>query len=248
MATKDYPTIEIFGLYKHFKIGNQNRAILKNINLQLFHSDFTIIYGPSGCGKSTLLHVIAGLEEPTGGSLFINETNIYSYNEDERAFFRSNNLGIVYQLPYWVKSLDVLDNVALPLLIQGLSMKESYQKASASISQLGLTEFEKYIPTELSGGQQQKLSLARALVTEPEIIIADEPTGNLDSKSASDVMHLFKYLHEELKKSIIMVTHNMSYLGYATKVVAMKDGEIIRESKSDDLRSIVKSAQQLMIS
>ena len=235
--------IEITGLSKLFTVGQYEVKALGPVDLKLYSTDFTIIYGPSGCGKSTLLNVICGLEPPTSGKVVVRDTDVYSMNENQRADFRARKFGIVYQMPYWVKSLTVLENVAIPLLLQKAPADYAYARARESLERVDMRDFEKNIPTELSGGQQQKACLARALVTNPWIIIADEPTGNLDTKSASEVIQLLMDLNTKSKRTIIMVTHNLDYLPFATRTVSMKDG-MIAESKHvkrmDEMLRVIK--------
>lgn len=235
--------IEITNLAKLFQVGRFEVKALGPIDLKLYSTDFTIIFGPSGCGKSTLLNTICGLEPPSTGKVIVRDTDVYAMNENERADFRARKFGIVYQMPYWVKSLSVLDNVAIPLFLQKAPANYAYARAKESLAKVGLTEFEKHLPTELSGGQQQKVSLARALVTNPWIIVADEPTGNLDSKSASEVIQLFMDLNTKSKRTVIMVTHNLEYLPYATRTVSMIDGQIAESKhikRQDELLKKIK--------
>jgi len=235
--------IQLTGLSKLFTTGKYEVKALGPIDLELYSTDFTIIYGPSGCGKSTLLNIICGLEPPSTGKVIVRDTDVYSMDENQRADFRARKFGIVYQMPYWVKSLNVLENVAIPLLLQKAPTDYSYARARESLERVGLQEFGDNIPTELSGGQQQKASLARALVTNPWIIIADEPTGNLDTKSASEVINLLMDLNNKAKRTIIMVTHNLDYLPYATRTISMKDGTIAEAKhvkRMDKVLSVIK--------
>lgn len=235
--------IEITSLSKLFTVGQYEVKALGPIDLKLYSTDFTIIYGPSGCGKSTLLNIICGLEPPSTGKVMVRDTDVYSMDENARADFRARKFGIVYQMPYWVKSLSVLENVAIPLLLQKTPTDYAYSRAQESIDRVGMKGFEKHVPTELSGGQQQKASLARALVTNPWIVIADEPTGNLDTKSAAEVIQLLMDLNTKSKRTIIMVTHNLDYLPYATRTISMVDG-VIAESKHvkrmDEVLKVIK--------
>lgn len=235
--------IQVSNLIKDFTVGTGTQRVLKKINLCIYKKDLTIIYGPSGCGKSTLLNVICGLEVPTSGKVFVRNKDVYEMDEHQRARFRAHNFGIVYQMTYWLNALTVLENVAIPLLVQGKTQNYAFRKARRSLIKVGLVKFANYIPTELSGGQQQKVAVARAIVSNPRIIIADEPTGNLDSKSGGELMELFLYLKDSLKKTIIMVTHNMAYLIYATRKIGMKDGDIMETKdieKLDELIEIIK--------
>jgi len=221
------PIISIRNLHKSFHVGKNNVEVLTNINLDIFEGEFVIILGPSGCGKSTLLNTIIGLEVPTEGAITVNKQNLFEETtEDMRSIFRRKNIGMVYQQPNWLKSLDVLENVEFPLRMTNYNGRTIKKRASNIIDLMGMHDYLRYNPNELSGGQQQRVSMARALVANPRFIIADEPTGNLDSVTAADVMNIFKYINDESRRTVIMVTHNLEYENYASKVVYMKDGKI----------------------
>lgn len=226
MSKKRTPTLEVKGLKKSFLVGEEEIPVLKGIDLEIGFGEFVVILGPSGCGKSTLLNTILGLEEPTEGEVLVRGNDIYTMDEDGRASFRRKRFGIVYQQSNWIKSLNVLENVAFPLNIAGISHRTSIKKARDILYLFKFEKFEKYHPMELSGGQQQRLSMCRALVTNPWIVMADEPTGNLDTVSAEDLMYDLKVLNVESKRTMIMVTHNPAYERYATKLVQMEDGLI----------------------
>lgn len=228
---KHESVIEIKEVNKTFIAGNNNIEALKNINLNICSTDFAVLYGPSGCGKSTLFNVILGLEEPTKGEITIRDTKIYHLDDDERSKFRAKKIGTVYQMLYWVKSLNVIENVALPLIISGQSEKKSMEDAKKLLESLHITDLSKQKPTQLSGGQQQKVGLARALITNPWILLADEPTGNLDSRSGNEIMEIFRDLNIRHKRTILMVTHNEQYFDYGTRKIEMKDGQIINDIK-----------------
>lgn len=232
------PIIEIKKLNKEFTVGKNQVHILKDIDLEIFNGEFVILFGPSGCGKSTLLNSIIGLEAPTSGEITVRGEDIYKLEEDARAKFRRSKFGMVYQQPNWIKSLNVAENIAYPLMISGSKKKNAIKRANHVLDLFGLSEYTKYIPTELSGGQQQKTAMCRAFVTNPWILIADEPTGNLDSVSSEDVMNIFKFINEESKRTILMVSHNLEYEKYATKVVYMRDGHI---EKVVDRKKVVVS-------
>jgi len=226
------PVIEIENLNKQFQVGQTGIEALKDINLEIRSTDFCIVYGPSGCGKTTLLNIIAGIDTPTSGSVRVRDKDIFKMPEDERGIYRSKKFGIIQQMPYWVKSLSTLENVALPLLIEGQTKQEALHRANLVLKELKIENFANQAPTELSGGQQQKASLARALVSSPWILLCDEPTGNLDSKSADEIMSLFNSLNIEYKRTIILVTHNQSYWKIGTREVEMRDGSIIKDTKT----------------
>lgn len=222
------PVIEIKELYKDFELAKENVSnVLRGINFEVFFGEFVIIFGPSGCGKSTLLNTILGLEVPTKGIVKIRDRNIYSLNESERAEFRRQKFGMVYQQFNWIKSLNVVENVALPLTIAGHSEKTAIKRALHLLEIFKLEKFARYHPNQLSGGQQQRAATARALVLNPWLLVADEPTGNLDKNSAIELMELFKSLNEKSKRTIICVTHNFEYERFASKVVFMEDGKFV---------------------
>ncbi|MDD3679097.1 MAG: ABC transporter ATP-binding protein [Patescibacteria group bacterium] len=201
------------------------------MDLEIYSGEFVVIFGPSGCGKSTLLNTLVGLEKPTSGQVLIRGTDIYSeLTLDERSIFRSKKFGIVHQQPNWIRSLNIIENVALPMAVLGAPEGQANKRARKILELFRLDEFEKNAPAELSGGQQQRASVVRALITNPWIIVADEPTGNLDTVSASDLMYVFQYLNSESKRTVIMVTHNPDYEKYATRVIKMEDGKIIKTS------------------
>lgn len=218
--------VKVSGLSKSFKLKKRSIEILHTTEFKILDDNFTIIYGPSGSGKSTLLHVLAGLEPPTTGSVEMLGQNLYSLSSDERAQFRARNVGLVYQSNYWVKSLTVLENIALPLILSGHNRSSSLKTARTSLDQLGMGEFAHSEPLVLSGGEQQRVSVIRALVSNPKILMADEPTGNLDSKNGSAVMDLLLKAKSEIGCLIILVTHNLEYLSLSTQQVNVLDGSI----------------------
>jgi len=225
--------IEIEDLSKEFIIGKGQKKVqaLKDINLTIYHSDYMVIFGPSGCGKSTLLNLILGIDKPTKGEIFINNKNINKMDEDKRGAFRAKRIGMVYQMPYWIKSLTVLENIALPLIVEGTNENIASKRAQAIMEELDMAKLAKQLPTQLSGGEQQRAGIARALVSDPPIVMADEPTGNLDSENADNVMKLFDYLNKYYKKTVILVTHNQDYWDTGNRKVEMKDGQILKDSK-----------------
>lgn len=220
--------IEINNLKKSFKVGIQEVQVLKGVSAKVNYGDFAVIFGPSGCGKSTLLHIMLGLEPPTEGQIkFLGNDIYYNATEDSRSEFRKKHIGMVYQQANWVKSLTVRENVAFPLLLLGIDKPKALAKAYEMLRQVNMDEWGDYIPTELSGGQQQRVSLARALINNPEIIVADEPTGNLDFEAGQNVMKLFYELNKDSGKTVVMVTHDLEYIKYAKTAIRMFDGQII---------------------
>jgi putative ABC transport system ATP-binding protein len=214
-------------LHKSFLVGNRHISVLKGISLNLYSGEFVILYGPSGCGKSTFLHTVLGLEQPTQGRVYLRDSDLYKMNNDERTNWRREKIGMVFQQSNWIKSLNVIENVAYPLYLSGLRELAAQKKAMAVLEEIELANYAYHSPLELSGGQQQRVALARALSTDPWMIIADEPTGNLDTQASSDIISLLAKLNREKRRMILMVTHDMSFLPIATRRVVMKDGEII---------------------
>lgn len=244
---KDNQTlIKVQELAKSFMVGKQKIPVLKHIDLEIKKGDFMIIFGPSGCGKSTLLHTILGLEEPTVGSVYLLEKNVYKNelgvitSEDERSEFRKKHIGMVYQQPNWIKSLSVLENVAFPLLLMGIDKQKRILQAYEELEMVGMSNWASYVPTELSSGQQQRAALARALISNPLLIIADEPTGNLDFESGQDIMSLLSTLNKDFQKTIVMVTHDLEYLKYASTTVKMFNGEITGIYDKKDHKQLLK--------
>lgn len=220
--------LKIDTLHKTFHVGGTDVEVLKGINITVKEGEFVIIFGPSGCGKSTLLHSLLGLEVPTSGKVYIESQDFYEMSEDDRGLYRRHKVGMIYQQPLWVHALNVIENVSLPLNLLNEDLQVISQKAQKALEKVGLTEWANYAPTELSSGQQQKISLARSMMTDPVLIVADEPTGNLDTVSGQELIETFMEL-VKVGKSIIMVTHDLEYLKYATKVVHMIDGQVVEE-------------------
>jgi putative ABC transport system ATP-binding protein len=220
---------EVDSLKKSFKVGNQMVEVLKGIDFSMEMEEFLIIFGPSGCGKSTLLHAMLGLEIPTSGTVKFLGKNLYENNEDQRAEVRKQKVGMVYQQPYWIKSLNVVENVAFPLMILGKDKAKAAKDAEYYLDLVGMADWRSYYPTELSSGQQQKVSLARALINDPEVVVTDEPTGNLDTKSGEELMKIVAKINNEENKTVIMVTHDLEYLTFATRLLHMVDGKVDKE-------------------
>lgn len=229
------PSIQIQNIQKQFVIGENVIPVLKDISFDVVQGDFAMIVGPSGCGKSTLLNIINGWMTPTSGKVLIQNQDIYSMKEDHRVSMYKGLVSMIHQSSFWIKSLTVLENIAIPYMLAGKNKEESKERAEKLLKILGFERFGHYHPMDLSGGQQQRISFLRALINNPKIIMADEPTGNLDSKTSVFVMDLFKEINEKFNRTLIMVTHNMELLDYATKVIKIRDGKIedIKENRKD---------------
>jgi len=243
------PVIKVQNVNKSFRVGSQDVQILKNISFEIEQGDFSIIFGPSGCGKSTLLYALLGLEGPTTGLITLLDTNLYALaSEDDRSEFRKNHIGMVYQQPNWIKSLTVLENIAFPLLLKGEETLQAHTKAQELLKTIQMETWGDYLPSELSSGQQQRIALIRALITNPELIIADEPTGNLDFESGQELIQLLQKLNTDEKKTIVMVTHDLEYLKYAKTAIKMFNGEVVgiyTEENKSELMSHVRSKRGL---
>ncbi|HUD07549.1 MAG TPA: ABC transporter ATP-binding protein [Candidatus Saccharimonadales bacterium] len=227
--------IEVKNLIKEYKIASGTIRVLKDISFEVEQGSFTIIFGPSGSGKSTLMNVLSGLDSPTSGYIKIADQNIYELENDLLAHFRGNKMGIVHQENYWIKSLNVLENVAMPLYLAGSDKKAALQAATQSLEQVGLTEFANYMPTVLSGGQQQRVSMARALVAYPQLILTDEPTGNLDTENGQMIVDLLLKFQHDLKRTIVLVTHNIEYLPLSDNQLYILDGQVTKGKRGNKM-------------
>lgn len=224
---------------------NEVRALQK-VTTEIFPQEYVIIYGPSGCGKSTLLYAIAGLQIPTHGEVVVNGKDIAQMKSSKLVEFHRSGEGIIFQAFYLISSLNIIDNVCLPQTFKGENLKKRREKGMLLLQRFGIAEQAYKFPGQLSGGQKQRVAIARALVNDPQIILADEPVGNLDSKSAQTFLELIKELNEVDKKTVIMVTHNEEHLHYADRVINMRDGVIVNEEVNREKRSqeAVQSAKK----
>jgi putative ABC transport system ATP-binding protein len=202
------PVVEIRNLAKSYRRGDQVVQVLRNINMDIPAGDFVALMGPSGSGKSTLLNLIAGIDIPDSGELRVDGTDIGSLSEADLAAWRAAHVGFIFQFYNLMPVLTALENVELPLLLTSLSRTERREHAEAALGMVGLADRLEHYPSELSGGQQQRVAIARAIITDPTLLVADEPTGDLDRASAEDVLNLMDRLNDELGKTIIMVTHD----------------------------------------
>lgn len=230
---KGEAVLELKDVRKTFTVGQNEVEIIKGVSFVINQGDFIILFGPSGCGKSTVLNILLGLEPPTDGSVHFLHNELYARSEDERSELRKTEVGMVYQQSNWIKSLDVVENVAFPLALLGVSRSEREARAVEQLRVVGLENSAYQKPGELSSGQQQRVSLARALISNPTLIVADEPTGNLDSKASGEIMQLFKTFNEQ-EKTVIMVTHDLEYLKFASRAIQMTDGAVIKIFDGND--------------
>lgn len=213
---------------KTYNQGQPNEfTALKDINIHIGSGEFVSVMGESGSGKSTLLNLIAGFDNPTSGDVVINNENISKMSENQRAVFRNKSIGFVFQSFCLLSDLNVLENVYIPLLVQGVSKSEAKKRAMKYLELVNLQDKSKNKPEELSGGQKQRVAIARALAVEPSVILADEPTGNLDSSNGKEILELLGHLNKKDRKTILMVTHSQEAAGYTSRTICLKDGEIL---------------------
>lgn len=217
-------------LLKKYGKGELELTVLKNLDLEIKEGEFVAIVGPSGAGKSTLLYQLSLLDEPTGGDVFINGIKTSGLNNADKTQLRLNELGFVFQDYALLPELTAIENVALPMIMQGMSKFDAIRKAQLALERISLGDKRNNLPSQLSGGQQQRVSIARAIAHDPHILFADEPTANLDSISARPVIDAFLSLHEE-GQTIIMVTHEEEYASQAHRIITLRDGEIISDAK-----------------
>ena len=225
--------IQIKDLSKSYWRDNFEIPVLNNVNLNISQGDFVVLMGPSGSGKTTLLNLIAGIDKPTKGEVHINGTDISSLNESALAKWRSSNVGFVFQFYNLIPVLTAYDNVELPLLLTKLSKSERKQHVETALSIVGLADRMNHYPKQLSGGQEQRVAIARAFVTDPLILVADEPTGDLDKNSADEILSLMEQLNSEFKKTIIMVTHDPHAAERAKILHHLEKGDLIRSSNGN---------------
>lgn len=211
-------------LSKIYGAGENQVKALDDVSLSVEKGEFVAIVGASGSGKSTLLHLLGGVDRPTSGKVYINGTDIFAMNDDELAIFRRRQVGIIYQFYNLIPILNVEENMAIPMELDGRKVEKA--QMDDMLLRLGLTERRTHLPNELSGGQQQRTSIGRALITRPSIVLADEPTGNLDTKVSNEIMHLLKNSNRELNQTIIMITHNMELAKAADRTIMIEDGKI----------------------
>lgn len=200
---------------------------LDDVSFSIEKGEFVAIVGASGSGKSTLLHIIGGVDRPTSGKVYIDGKDIFKLNDDKLAIFRRRQIGLIYQFYNLIPILNVEENISLPLSLDNREIDK--EELNEMLKLLGLQNRKKHLPNELSGGQQQRTSIGRALITKPTIILADEPTGNLDSKSSDEIVALLKKSNKDLKQTIIMITHNMEIAKYADRIIKIEDGKIVGE-------------------
>ena len=220
--------IKLTGINKIYRTNEIETLALENVNLDVIKGEFVSIMGPSGCGKSTLLNIMGLLDAPSSGKIEINGTSVESMKDKELAAFRNKTLGFVFQSFHLINSLNVIDNVELPLLYRKMAAKERTRLAKEVLERVGLSHRMRHMPTQLSGGQCQRVAIARAVVANPKLILADEPTGNLDSKMGAEVMELLHKLNKEDGRTIVMVTHNEEQAKQTSRTIRFFDGRQVQ--------------------
>lgn len=223
------PILKVDRIYKSYATTAGETPILKNIDFDVKKGEFVAIVGPSGSGKSTLLNILGTLDRPTSGDIYINGVDVFSLNDHDLAYLRNNAIGFIFQSYNLINRASVLKNIEIPCIISGLNKKERLERASKIMGLLGIEDKGSFKPFNLSGGQQQRVAIARALMNNPSIILADEPTGNLDTKTGNEVFNLLKMLSNNYDRTIIMVTHNPELAIKTDRIIYLKDGEIERE-------------------
>lgn len=223
--------IEITNLSKIYGRGDTAVTALDALNLKIEDGEFLAVMGPSGCGKSTLLHLTGGLDRPSSGKVMLDGNEIHALNDTRLTELRRRKIGFVFQFFNLIPVLTALENVALPLILDGVKTAEANRRAAEWLGRVGLSDRAGHRPDQLSGGQQQRAAIARALVTEPTIILADEPTGNLDSRASDDVAGLLRQVSGDWKRTILMVTHDPRIAAYADRIIFLKDGRIVDETR-----------------
>lgn len=219
--------LRVENLSKIYGKGTTKVVALDHVSFSVEKGEFVAIVGASGSGKSTLLHLLGGVDRPTSGKVFIDGKDIYSFDDDRLAIFRRRQVGLIYQFYNLIPILNVEENITLPLSLDNREVNQ--EQLDSLIRMLGLESRRGHLPNELSGGQQQRTSIGRALITNPTIILADEPTGNLDSKSSDEIVELLKESNKKYKQTIIMITHNMEIAKEADRIIKIEDGKIIKE-------------------
>lgn len=221
--------IEVKNLCKEFVSGNNITKVIKDISFDIKYGEFVSIMGPSGCGKSTLLYLLGGLDDPTSGQVLVKGKDIQSLKDKEMSRLRRSEIGFVFQFYNLVHNLSVEENITLPIAMDGKNIKDYNDKLDEILEIVGLSDKRKEIPSRLSGGQQQRVAIARAVINNPSIILADEPIGNLDSKSSENIMKLFKDINKRYGITIIQVTHDESMTLYGNRLIRLHDGIIIED-------------------
>ncbi len=223
------PIIEAVDICKNFQLGDVEVKVLKNIRLSIAPGEFVSLMGPSGSGKSTLLYLLGGLDKPSSGTVKVKNRQLSDMDDKDASSFRRREMGFIFQFYNLVPNLNIQDNIMLPVLLDGKSIGRYRGRMDEILETVGLLHRKKHTPRELSGGEQQRVAIARALMNDPDIILADEPVGNLDSKTGTEVMELFKKINTQQGKTILQVTHSMEMAGYGNRIIRLRDGKVWEE-------------------
>ncbi len=219
--------LKVENLCKTYGEGDNKVVALDNVSFSVKKGEFVAIIGPSGSGKSTLLHIIGGVDKPTSGKVYMDNSDVYAQNDEQLAIFRRRQVGLVYQFYNLIPVLNVTENITLPVLMDGRRVNEGYLRELVSVLQL--TGREKHLPNQLSGGQQQRVSIGRALINTPAVVLADEPTGNLDTKNSQEIVELLRTSNKKYNQTLIIITHDENIALQADRIIAIEDGKIIRD-------------------
>lgn len=221
--------LKVQNLCKIYGKGETEVKALNNVSFSVEKGEFVAIVGPSGSGKSTMLHILGGVDKPTSGKVFIDGTDIYDLNNNNLAIFRRRQIGLIYQFYNLIPILNVEENISLPVLLDGKEVDK--ERLKEIVDTLGLTQRVKHLPNQLSGGQQQRVSIGRSLINNPAIILADEPTGNLDSKNSKEILELLKFSNKKYNQTLIMITHDQSIALEADRIITIEDGKIAKDER-----------------
>jgi putative ABC transport system ATP-binding protein len=234
------PIVEVSDLHKYFRRGSEQIDVLNGLNLEVPEGEFLALMGPSGSGKTTLLNLIAGLDTPSGGTIRVGDQLISGMSEGKLAAWRTRHVGFVFQFYHLLPVLTAYENVELPLLLLPLSAAQRRQQVMTALELVGLLDRTRHRPGQLSGGQQQRVGIARAIVTDPTLLVADEPTGDLDARSAEDILNLIVALQKSLHKTIIMVTHDPRAASRAERVLHLDKGRLVRETGPESAEALFR--------
>jgi len=221
--------VKVKNIKKSFQKDGVRLDVLKGIELEIKQGDFITIMGPSGAGKSTFLHILGKLDHPTEGQIWFRDTEITTFSPEEESRFRNEDVGFIFQFYHLLQDFDVLENIMMPLRIKGVPLHEARATAEESLEVMGLGPRKRHKPGELSGGEQQRVAIARAIVKKPPFLLADEPTGNLDSKSGAEIINILKQLHAEQKMTMVMITHDRNIAENCQRIIFLKDGVVVEE-------------------
>ncbi|MCI8308610.1 MAG: ABC transporter ATP-binding protein [Lachnospiraceae bacterium] len=221
--------LKIENLTKIYGKGDNRVCALDNVSFSVEKGEFAAIIGPSGSGKSTLLHILGGVDRPSSGNVWLDGRDVYSQNDEQLAIFRRRQVGLIYQFYNLIPVFNVVENITLPVLMDGKKVDDN--RLDELLSILKLEERKKHLPNQLSGGQQQRVSIGRALMNSPSVVLADEPTGNLDSKNSQEIVELLKYSNQKYNQTLIIITHDENIALQADRIIALEDGKIVRDER-----------------